>query len=197
MTSLVARILLAILMFPVAFCVLIGLAVVLDGFLRPPDDPLVCSAAATCIFIAVYWLVLWYRSVRWTNRRVVWTTLSVFGFVAATVLFVFVLNGVLGLRRVLTGMIAPAFGVSTWLVATVLIWRETPAERADRVRQAAGNALFCPRCGYNMTGLHEARCPECGSRFTLDQLVAAQKQEQLETARQSSYNPPPDGTTST
>jgi len=35
------------------------------------------------------------------------------------------------------------------------------------------NAIACPSCGYNLTGLSEARCPEYGSRFTLDQLVAS------------------------
>ena len=56
------------------------------------------------------------------------------------------------------------------------------ADRAGAFRQAAGDVLFCPKCGYNMTGLYEARCPECGSRYTLDQLAAAQKQEQLEAS---------------
>ncbi len=28
----------------------------------------------------------------------------------------------------------------------------------------------CPQCGYNMRGLTEAKCPECGAVFTLDQL---------------------------
>lgn len=30
--------------------------------------------------------------------------------------------------------------------------------------------MTCPACGYNMRGLTEARCPECGAEFTLDQL---------------------------
>jgi hypothetical protein len=32
----------------------------------------------------------------------------------------------------------------------------------------------CPQCGYSLVGLVEARCPECGAGFTLDQLLAAQ-----------------------
>jgi DNA-directed RNA polymerase subunit RPC12/RpoP len=30
--------------------------------------------------------------------------------------------------------------------------------------------IACPSCGYNLRGLKEAKCPECGAEFTLDQL---------------------------
>ena len=33
----------------------------------------------------------------------------------------------------------------------------------------------CPSCGYNLRGLREARCPECGSSFTIEQLVGLTK----------------------
>jgi hypothetical protein len=61
-----------------------------------------------------------------------------------------------------------------WLIATVLIWRETPAERGRRLHAAGRSGVSCPTCGYNLTGLSESRCPECGTRFTLDELMAAQ-----------------------
>jgi hypothetical protein len=35
--------------------------------------------------------------------------------------------------------------------------------------------LRCPSCGYRMVGLRESRCPECGSAYTLDELVARQE----------------------
>ncbi len=31
--------------------------------------------------------------------------------------------------------------------------------------------LRCPACGYNLTGLNQASCPECGQRF----LITARK----------------------
>jgi hypothetical protein len=39
---------------------------------------------------------------------------------------------------------------------------------------AFGSTVVCPLCGYNLTGLRQAACPECGDTFTLDQLAAAQ-----------------------
>jgi hypothetical protein len=40
----------------------------------------------------------------------------------------------------------------------------------ETAKQASGDTapdieLFCPKCAYNLTGLIEERCPECGLRF--------------------------------
>jgi len=32
--------------------------------------------------------------------------------------------------------------------------------------------LYCPTCGYNLTGLTESRCPECGEGFSRAELAA-------------------------
>lgn len=34
--------------------------------------------------------------------------------------------------------------------------------------------VFCPRCRYSMVGLRESRCPECGTQYTLDDLIRQQ-----------------------
>lgn len=32
--------------------------------------------------------------------------------------------------------------------------------------------LYCPKCGYNLTGLTQERCPECGGWFSRAELAA-------------------------
>jgi hypothetical protein len=76
-----------------------------------------------------------------------------------------------GLAGMMLGSLA---GTVFWIIATIVVWRETPAERAARISRAGADALVCPTCGYNLTGLREARCPECGAQFTLNELLAAQ-----------------------
>src|SRR5690606_34372319 len=62
-----------------------------------------------------------------------------------------------------------------WIVSSILCWRETKAERGARISKISGKGVGvpCPTCGYDMTGLKEAKCPECGAAFTLDQLYLA------------------------
>jgi len=39
------------------------------------------------------------------------------------------------------------------------------------------DALLCPVCDYNLTGLPENRCPECGTPFDLEELAAIARGE--------------------
>jgi len=46
-----------------------------------------------------------------------------------------------------------------------------PDERiADDRRAPTDSGLRCPQCDYNLTGLTEKRCPECGSAFDPEEL---------------------------
>lgn len=47
--------------------------------------------------------------------------------------------------------------------------RQTSGESAA-VHNDESFTLECPRCYYNLTGLRDNRCPECGERFDRDQL---------------------------
>ncbi|MCH7546647.1 MAG: hypothetical protein IID30_09640 [Planctomycetes bacterium] len=108
---------------------------------------------------------------QWTNRRI--------GLSLAAGAASIIAGGTLGL---LVSFVDDSFGVFVggisaillWLVSTCLIWRETREERTSRLRGASSQAIACPNCGYNMTGLRATMCPECGTTYTIDELLAAQ-----------------------
>lgn len=136
------------------------------------------SITCTWLFVGVYWVMLWRRSVIWTSDRMRATALAI---VAAAVIAVIV--------GALCRYVDEEFGlfvfectaILAWLPMTVFIWRENALERAQRLSGSSDSALSCPICGYNLTGLSSARCPECGSTFTIDELVRRQpSREQVE-----------------
>ena len=132
---------------------------------------LLASAISGGLFVAA-WLGIWHEQVVWTRGRCWLTALSVpWSAVAAAVIGVSI---VIGTREEEVGVI---LGSLTWIVAwmasTALVWRETGEERSARLRAAAQGIICCLHCGYNMTGLHEARCPECGTQYTLNELLAS------------------------
>lgn len=45
--------------------------------------------------------------------------------------------------------------------------------------------VLCPRCSYSMSGLESSTCPECGARYTLDELIRAQDYDALRPDRTS------------
>jgi hypothetical protein len=178
MSRLIATILLAILMFPLA-----GLVYLLTFFISAvgfrsvigrEQNGLFIADVLTWIFIAVYWLALWHKKVKWTSTR---TSLTVWSFLAAGAAGIVVgLIMASALPRYdvefavfVGGVVAPLL----WVVATIFIWRETAHESAQRLAGTEGGVV-CPTCGYNLTGLKATRCPECGNEFTLDQLLASQ-----------------------
>ncbi|MCP4591799.1 MAG: hypothetical protein GY842_13755 [bacterium] len=176
MTRLIARLVLAMLLLPLTGAVFLLLFTALIAQGTPPEP---VSLAAMWIgvyaFIGVYWVALWRSMVRWTKRRTTMTWLMAPLSLGAGAVF-----GLCFLPMLPTSDPGPAFMLGgglvpiVWVLATVLIWRETPEERIERLTVAGVDAICCPTCGYNMTGLREARCPECGAGYTLDQLVATQ-----------------------
>jgi hypothetical protein len=179
MSHLIARILLSIFVFPLAAIVyLVAFWLWMEawrsgGYYRERWNGFCLAGGAGWVFMAVYWFFLWRKSVKWTGERI--------GLTGGAVVLAVVGGAMVG---GLTGRMDESFGAfmasitapMLWLVATVFIWRESGAERAARVVSAEGGreTVVCPTCGYNLTGLKEARCPECGAQFTLDQLLAAQ-----------------------
>jgi hypothetical protein len=177
MTRLLSRILLSIMLFPLAMVLYFILVLMMNGYI---DDEyaLLWSDVFVAFFVVVYWVGIWRGSVRWTGWRIRLTALAGFASIVVGVTLGIAVSSFLrwGGDEELAIFLSGVLAMLAWLVCTVLLWRETAEERATRVRQAAGDVLFCPKCGYNMTGLYEGRCPECGSRYTLDQLYAAQRE---------------------
>jgi Zn finger protein HypA/HybF involved in hydrogenase expression len=188
MSRLVSRILLSILMFPLAGMVYVVAFVVGEsasrnvGVYRGSETELFAgSGAVTWLFVGVYWCLLWRHSIRWSSRRVIGTILSavgaaVVGIVIGVFTAVVVSVGDGSFGAFVGGVVA----ILLWLIATVFLWRETVIERASRISSSSRSAITCPTCGYNLTGLSEARCPECGSKFTLDELIALQSRIEVE-----------------
>ena len=175
MTATIARLVLAMLILPAAGAVFV---VTLVALLRPARPPgiaqLVLLWTIVYAFVGAYWVLLWRGVVRWTRHRLLRTA-------GGTALALLAGLAFAGLARALNPGLPPQVlmlvggGVVPiiWVVATVVLWRETPAERADRLA-ALGGTVGCPLCGYNLAGLPAGPCPECGGRFTLDRLAASQ-----------------------
>ena len=175
MTGVVARLILAMLLLPFTGAVFVLLAVVIipaDG--GPPVKEILLVWLLLYVFIAAYWILLWRDMVPWTPRRLAWTAVAtVLSLAGGSALAV----ACLAVNRLLPPPIAVLVGGGTvpitWVLSTVLIWRETAAERLRRLAAHGMPTIACPLCGYNLAGLTEARCPECGASFTLEQIVLA------------------------
>jgi hypothetical protein len=173
MSKLLSQILLAVLMFPSAGLIWFAGFHLLD---RRPGVSYVTAlhwaGVKAGLFVVAYWVMLWGKLVRWTAFRIA-VTLALLPVCAIGAMIVF-LRSDFYVPSVAASIISVGAACLTWLIGTTLIWRETTRERAERVRATARGAVVCPTCGYNLTGLREARCPECGSSFTLDELMAGQ-----------------------
>jgi len=177
MSALVSRILLAILMLPVAVLVFILSIIITDRSLRGGSysDRVHVMAAITCVvtwvFVAGYWIALWKSVVRWSAERLSFTVFATIGSAVGGLFVALLVNSIeRGFGDIIGAIVAPL----SWLIATTLLWRETPAERAERVRAVQKSAVVCPSCGYNLTGLKGTRCPECGTEYSLDEILAGQ-----------------------
>jgi DNA-directed RNA polymerase subunit RPC12/RpoP len=183
MSHLVSRIMLAIFMLPLAavtyvLSIIVGENMTRGGnfnnFMAREAVEGAVAGVITWAFVSLYWFLLWRKSVMWTGKRRLLTCLAAGGLLAGMLFFLFLALATSDSTAMGFHMFGTILAPLLWLIATVFIWRETPAERGRRVRSTGNAGVACPTCGYNLTGLSESRCPECGSRFTLDELMAAQ-----------------------
>jgi hypothetical protein len=106
------------------------------------DVSLTVAGLVTWAFVAVYWTMLWQNSVRWTRGR--WAipcAVAVFGVaveIIAPLMFKPPGPGFSGfddrIFRTFSLLVLSIFVPASWLVVTLLVWRETVAERVCRLR---------------------------------------------------------------
>ncbi len=175
MSQLVARILLALFVVPLG---LVAYFVAMTAFMMNSGSPdqvlgVVSTGLTTWGFVAVYWMLLWWRQIRWSSSRKGATLLVIPAAVAVGA----VIGGIIGIgtrEKILGYGFASFVTPLAWLMGTILAWRETKSERAARLSHTSNDAITCPVCGYNLTGLSEPRCPECGTKYTLTELYSRQ-----------------------
>src|SRR4051794_17889319 len=130
MSRLVARILLAILMFPAGTVLYLTTFVYCERRRTYYDTlrSLTFAGAVTWAFVAVYWICLWRGSVRWTVLRRVLTLVAAAACAVGGLVVYGALIG-MGLYRDFAGLVATITAPVVWLIATVLLWRERADER--------------------------------------------------------------------
>jgi hypothetical protein len=173
--------LLALLTFPLGFMLYLGVYVAVEedfGYQQLYSNG--AAGLATWAFVAAYWWWVWRRSFRWTPRRVRQS------FIAAAVALAtgLALGGIAYWGDDDVGaFVGTAVIPLTWLTLVTVAWGETDEERAARLGKLPADSVVCPRCGYSLTGLTDARCPECGSRYTLSELLASQPGREVDRLR--------------
>jgi len=173
MSATISRLILSIAMIA-GTCILYLIMVVVGfevGNFRDEDLIFGLATTVSTLTMAIGWVLIWRGEVRWSEARVL-GTIGVFfgGFILAAPAAVLLWEPV---DDSFALFIVGALWLIVWLVGTPLIWRETRRERLERLQQLGVGGVTCPACGYNLTGLREAKCPECGAQYTVDQLVAS------------------------
>lgn len=180
MTRVVVRMLLTALLVP---AMIVGGSLTgafLGEFVFPSreDSVAVGTVTACCVGYALgYWLI-WRGVVAWTRRRVV-RTLLVYALFAGLLLLAdaiaYFASGGDFFNR-FPWILLVNFGLlAAWLITASLVWTESPRERAARIGAAATSSTLCPACKYDLAGLSNLKCPECGNEFTLGRFQDEQR----------------------
>jgi hypothetical protein len=175
MSATIVRLMLSVILMvaiPIAYVVLF---ILLE---RPWSDEgaLLGAGGITLGVFAPAWIRIWSGQVTWTSRRIGLTAACGVGALGVGLVVGALCNtSYAGDELAILSGAAAAFVL--WPIGTILVWRETPLERGERLQTLGIRAIACPKCGYNMTGLKQSICPECGASFTLDELFASLKEE--------------------
>jgi hypothetical protein len=182
MPRLLSQILLAVLMFPLGFIVYIAVYAMVGHYLgwSSQIQANVIAGFVTWALAGLCWFWTWRPTIVWNKRRMRRTLVAV-----AVALLAGIVIGGMGwtVDQDLGAMLGSAAAPLAWLAASVVAWRETDEERAKRLGKLSAEDIVCPTCGYSLTGLTEARCPECGTQYTLSELLASQPGREVDQLR--------------
>jgi|GEM_PF-2219695 len=128
------------------------------------NKPLVQSLRIT--YIAVIAAIPWIVAIRYRSNIGFLHRFAIFGITYSLIVFGCTIVGV-GFSHSIQYMLANFIPVGMILL-TGLMWNVTVAWGVvwfffDRIKVAAPGQ--CGGCGYDLSGLDTARCPECGRRF--------------------------------
>jgi DNA-directed RNA polymerase subunit RPC12/RpoP len=148
-----------------------------DAAIRSDEEALLLSDLLAGCYLVVAWILVWRPQVSWTPQRRLRTGLAVVWSLVPASAAAWLLMLSQPRHEEVAIIIGGMAWVVSWLGSSVLVWRETAVERVLRIKGIADGVVNCPNCGYNMTGLDQARCPECGSRYTLNELFAVLQEQ--------------------
>lgn len=125
------------------------------------------------VVMLVQWLI-WRPVVAWTSRRkartiAVWVATPVVTILqTAAWITCFQSDQDFAVRA---SVVSTVVVTALALITNYALWTETPRERAKRTAVAGLNRTTCPLCRYDLSGLTNLRCPECGHEFTFGALI--------------------------
>jgi len=147
---------------------------ILEHRLRMDDDAaLLTSGFLAAGIVTVLWALIWNTERRWTNARVLWSfALWLMAVIPGGLAYVLVVT-IYRYGNEGAIVIAQFAWLATYIAGSAWLWRDKTPWTATADPNVVRDRLLCPRCRYNLTGLECARCPECGTQYTLDQIVAS------------------------
>ena len=140
MSHLLARIMLALLMLPLAGVVYTFMIVMLLEAWSWNSALLAFMLTDVVVagFVAIYWVLLWRSTVRWTASRI---RLSLLAVAACSLCGLVVGVMATPVDDNFGAFIGGIFAITTWPAVTVLIWRERTHERIGRLQRAGASLL--------------------------------------------------------
>ncbi len=173
---------LTILLFPAAvfLAVLSSVALSLLPWSFRSDWQIALAFAVNAAVLVAAFFFIWRGMIAWTPARArgTWRSLlATLGLCALASIAVWIFDRDGETWAVLTSLLICA-STLLWLALCIRHWQESPKERAARIAAAGNSSALCPVCKYDLSGLVNLRCPECGNEFTLGRLQDEHRRRQ-------------------